>query len=409
MVETVKTGLAGKKQRADRPKQPGGVTMVLKHWVAIAGACVALVVAVLVFLVYKETVTGVVNLMNANAEELKEYLLRRPSILYCDRGKGDITPKVLTDLQKNIGDEFDFAALNCDQKLPSGKTLYEKYGLNKKTSPTIFGVAPWAKAAQASYANMKSAATLQQFFQGKLAPKANIITSTSDLRKACGWNKKASDIEGPPCFVVAKGTKFNDDDAEVLKLAMKVHAKAPYVTFSAKSRRLNVEDTGSYKFGAKYYALHNDSHFLAMKKPPKADDVLHFVSHAMSTNAEDFPKHSAPIALVKYAPERPTPQAGEAGSSKKKSKKNKKTTENKKSEVEKDSPSDTPRTEQDEEQERVAAVERQKREAGIRERMSQEERSFLFEDEEEEADNAEDSEYEEDEEEDDNDEDVIEL
>jgi hypothetical protein len=372
------------KQDAPPPcPEPGLMTLVLKHWGGIAGACVSLAVAVIAFMVFTQTKVGVVNLMNADAEELKEYLLRRPSILYCDAGggKGDTKPQVFTDLQKLIGNEFYFATLNCDQTLPSGKTLYEKYNLNKNTIPTIFGVAPWAPAVQASYSNLKTAPTLRLLFEGKLAPKANIATSTFDLLKACGWAGRQADGGSrlPPCIAVAKGDRYNDDDINALKLAMKKHTKAKYVTFLAKDRRLNVEDAGSYnpkRFGARYYALRNDSYFLAMKKPPTSDNVLNFIANAINIAPEEYSTHSSPNSLVKYIADRIKEYNEPIKKSRRKSK-----TEKKKAEEAR--PSDAPPSDEEEEdQELLALIERQQREADIRERMSQEEQSYIFEDEE---------------------------
>ncbi|CAM9579468.1 unnamed protein product, partial [Ectocarpus fasciculatus] len=196
-------------------------------------------------LVYREARTAVVNLTNADMDQIKEYLQQRPSILHCDHGGERALPPVFTDLQRLIGDEYAFATIDCDLKLPSGKTVWEKYNLNRKMKPVIFGVAPWAKAVQASLSSMKSVATLRVLFENKLAAKANIITSTADLLKTCGWSSKrggSSEHSLPPCIAVAKGARFNQDDADLLRTTMRTHTNARFVTFAAKDRRLNVED-----------------------------------------------------------------------------------------------------------------------------------------------------------------------
>lgn len=356
------------------------MSFVLRHWRILAGAFVALAAVILFVLLYQEASTGAVDLMDAGVDDLRQYLLHRRSILYCPRETEEPVPQVFSDLQKLIGNEYEFAILDCDRKLPSGKTLWEKYNLNKKMNPVIFGVAPWAKSVQASHSSMKTAASLRVLFENKLAVKANIITSTADLIKACGWTQKTriEEDRNLPCIAVAKGGRFNEDDAKTLQIAIKTFPKARFVSFAAKDRRLSVEDAGSYipsRFGAKYYALQNDTRYIIMTESPTEDKVLDFVSSAVTMSMSNFLQSSSPTALIKYTADRIKDFDTDKAGAKKKSHRKKHEGAGRSS-AEADSFESSSKHFADDAN--TDAKERHKREADVREKMLEEERGFLF-------------------------------
>ena len=196
--------------------------------------------------------------------------------------------------------------------------------------------------------------------------------------KACGWNSEHSQgNDFPPCIAIAKGGYFNDNDANRIQLAMKTHTKAKYVTFAGKDRRLNVEDSGSYnpsRFGAKYYALRNDSYYMLAPKSITDDSILNFVSKAISTPHEEYTHHTSPISLVKNT----AGKIKEYGSDKAK-KKSKKSSTGAKLATDEDTMKENMKNDDDSNQ-AEEFDKRQKREKEARERMAREEKEYLFED-----------------------------
>ena len=83
--------------------------------------------------------------------------------------------------------------VNCNHKLPSGKTVMERFSLNRKSKPIIFMTAPWfgGRAKQATGGGLKDIKALSKFVDSSLAPRAKEINTDRDLAKYCGWGKSS--------------------------------------------------------------------------------------------------------------------------------------------------------------------------------------------------------------------------
>ena len=91
------------------------------------------------------------------------------------------------------GSKYGFAMVNCNHKLPSGKTIMERFALNKKMKPIIFMTAPWfgGRAKQATGSALKDVKSLKKHVDSTLIPRAQEVTSDKELAKYCGFGKSS--------------------------------------------------------------------------------------------------------------------------------------------------------------------------------------------------------------------------
>ena len=75
--------------------------------------------------------------------------------------------------------------LDCSAVLPSGKTTYDKLGLNSTASPVMFFVANGQKPWQVKASHMKSVKALVEYATLKAAPVLRRPTSTQMLQQNC--------------------------------------------------------------------------------------------------------------------------------------------------------------------------------------------------------------------------------
>lgn len=113
------------------------------------GVVLLVIVAIGAFVYQKYAAAPILSLWNVPEEKLRGALMGTdPYVFYCQEGI-ESPPSIFTAAHAQRMNTFMFATLNCSQVLPSGKTIYGRYGLKRHSSvPTVFGVAPWAKHQQ---------------------------------------------------------------------------------------------------------------------------------------------------------------------------------------------------------------------------------------------------------------------
>ena len=93
-----------------------------------------------------------------------------------------------------------YALIDCDHILPdSGKSIYEKFKLNKKKRPTVFVSGKVGPPKQVPEKHLKTGAMLTKLLKQMLEPHAAKIEKTKELKEKC-LNK---DI----CGLLLKGGK----------------------------------------------------------------------------------------------------------------------------------------------------------------------------------------------------------
>lgn len=277
---------------------------------------VAVLIAVLFSLViYQQSSSSIQNLSDASDDALKGVFTgSKPYIFYCARGTGkdEKVAPIFAELNKVKGNKYGWAMVNCNHKLPSGKTVMDRFSLNRKTKPIIFMTAPWfgGRAKQATGASLKDTKTLSKFVDSSLAPRAQEVTSDRDLAKYCGWGKSSITHDdksiGTSCVVFVKGKRHAKAHADIEERLIREHPRQRYISLDANKKRLNFEDTESLpadSFAIKVHALRNGTHHMSMVNPVTWDYLSTFVSHAVGTPLYDFDGDGAvPVKLKKVVP-----------------------------------------------------------------------------------------------------------
>eukprot|EP01039_Chlorochromonas_danica_P009560 gene9560-10567_t len=278
-------------------------------------------VAILAYVVFKQSQAAIANLINAKPEQLKDaFFGEMPYLFYCDRGNaggaggsgGSIpkqVPAIFTELNQIKGSKMGFAILNCSQILPSGKTIYERFKLKKEVKPTIWGLAPWAAPRQANGHHLKDVTTLKKFVEDSFTAKAKEVKSTKQLFQFCGFmmeekgnknksNKKVVKVEEEEeeelmetCLVISRGGRYGKSQAELEERIIMNHPRVKFASIDASKLRLNyenVEEVPADVFGLRLHALRNGTHWQTMVNPPTWDYLQTFLSQALAAPSADY-------------------------------------------------------------------------------------------------------------------------
>lgn len=303
-------------------------------------AALALLLSVYSYVIYSEMhKKGVIDLTNASSDALKEALFssddQPPSIFQCAKretpkattNKADTTKQnknssdlftvspIFEEFFKAQGSKYKFAKLNCYQILPSGKNIYDRFGLDKKAFPVIFGHAPWlAKPVQAKGTNLNTAISLATFFDKEIAtPRATSISDDSFLHSYCKFSlkkpttvdinntktavdesvtKDKDDKTNTTCIVLLKGTLHSSSHTDVEERLIRKYPKQRFTVIDASKYRLSFErpqDSPATSFGYKLIMLRNGTHFKSMVGQPfTLENADEFIASSMALSLSDF-------------------------------------------------------------------------------------------------------------------------
>ena len=267
------------------------------------------------FIVYHQSSASILNLTDASEDTLKGVFTGdKPFVLYCARGQGkdEKVHPIFADLNKVQGGKYGFAMVNCNHKLPSGKTIMERFGLNRKVKPIIFMTAPWfgGRAKQAPGGSLKDVKTLRKHVDIALAPRAQEITSDKELAKYCGFGPSSFTNDdksiGTSCIAFVKGKRHAKMHLDLEEKVIRAYPRQRYVSIDANKRRLSFEDAESMpsdSFALKVHALRNGTHHMSMVNPVTWDYTSTFVGHAVGTPLYDFEGDNAsPVGIKKVTP-----------------------------------------------------------------------------------------------------------
>ena len=358
-----------------------------------------IIAAIIAYFYYNHSLNNtkfeVKNLYNADEKSLKNALNgEKPHLHYCSNDSQEINDKIydlFKQAQKSskLGNQLEFSTLNCNQILPSKKTIYERFKLNKESGDVIFGTAPWLNTPkQAPKQSIRDAKALTTFIDKFLTPQVKEIASDRELNALCGFDKPSetdmSSIKNT-CILLVKGTRYTKILTDIIEKLIKHIPRIRIAMIDGTKRRLSYEDIDlipSDSFGLKVYALHAGGHYLTMTNPLTYDYLTTFVSYAFSqplseyTDTAESPKN---IKILRISTILKNKRDAKKAKDKKQASANKPTTPTTSSTTKRKS-STTPKTTADstidtrsEEEKRAAVLERERR---IREQMDRQAQQF---------------------------------
>lgn len=257
---------------------------------------VSLLIGLFSYVIWSNTKYGVKDFTTVTVDELKDALFgTNPHIFAClaehktKQKDSDVLPKHFTMMNSAYGSKYTFASLNCSRVLPSGKTIYDRFQLDKSISPVIFGTAPWARPRQASREALRNAESLSSFFVNHLAPKATPIASDKFLSSFCGFNhSEVMDRRSTEktCVVLMKGKRHNGAHSKLENRLVSEYPKQKFAIVDASKYRLSFENPfidDANDFALKVYALRHGSYFMPMSHPLTWDYLNTFVRRAIGS------------------------------------------------------------------------------------------------------------------------------
>lgn len=199
---------------------------------------------------------------------------------------------------------MNFALVNCSSIGSSGKTLYQRFKINREVKPTIFGTAPWIKSPkQIPRENMKDVGTLSKYVDTAFAAKAVEVYTDKDLQSSCDFNKKKDpdvDYSYDTCIVIVKGSRFGKSHMELEEKLVRQNVRRKFVTIDGTKRRLSFEDIDAMPanhFAMKLHSIRNGTHYISMTNPSTYDYLSTFISHSLSAPISQY-NHQDKYALI---------------------------------------------------------------------------------------------------------------
>jgi len=266
-------------------------------------------------LVWQNSSGNIKNMVRASDDELRDALMGdKPHAFYCVTGfKGEENlPTIFTELNNARGNQYQFAIVDCLKKMPSGKSMMERFELNRKNKPVMFTTAPWfaGRAKQVPQKALKDGIkSVKKYIDKALAPRATEIVTDKDLNKYCGFNKNTYTTDdksiGNTCIALLKGKRHSATHVTLEEKLIKENPRVKYISIDATKRTLSFEDTESGaspdNYGLKVHALRNGTHFMSMVNPITWDYLSTFASHAIGTPLYSFEGDSDTSIVMKKA------------------------------------------------------------------------------------------------------------
>ena len=290
-----KDGVLGRKSG----KEASGVS-----WVQVV---VGLLVAVLVALIFRNAANAIENHQGASADDLKRLFFGdRPYVFYCAKGAGDDSPPAtFVTLHTEMRSKIGFAILDCDQILPSGRTIKDRFKLKKKARDRIFATSPWGSPQQADSAATRDIVLFRKFIKYATGAHARVVSTDAEISKHCGFNSSVPASEVSPCLVMVKGTRFMEDHEVLEEKIIKGYKSLHVVALDATKKRLSIEDRRALApddFAMRLYALKGMKRSLNMIFPLEWENVQSFVSSVIRQPLSAYDISKAPITLVNALP-----------------------------------------------------------------------------------------------------------
>mmetsp|Transcript_39906 Transcript_39906/g.68868 ORF Transcript_39906/g.68868 Transcript_39906/m.68868 type:complete len:344 (-) Transcript_39906:196-1227(-) len=189
----------GKKRGKDLGQLPKKLNrqpfQITRTWLHAAGA---VAVAISVYFIYQGMDNKIQFLSPYNTEQLKSVFFGNESwVVVCHNETNQQLPVVFQNAHKDLTKEgIRFGVLDCNVRLPSGKTTFQRMNLKEELKPTIFITGPGAQPYQVRPDSMTTATGLINRVRAVLNPKTVPIASQKALKDRC--------LAKPICAMVLK-------------------------------------------------------------------------------------------------------------------------------------------------------------------------------------------------------------
>ena len=312
----------------------GGVFAVAaRHTKAILMVVAILAGLVFAYVVHKGNASRVFDMMKASPEEIKAAMFGDdPYLFYCASKSSkddDQLPQILVDLHNARHSMMKFAKIDCYKIGSSGKNIYDRFQLDKKVKPVLFGTAPWFSGVkQLPAVSLKDSQKLIKYVDKALGPQSVNVVSTKELNKYCGFTEK-NKVTDPlsitdTCVAFIKGKKYNASKSKKLEeiVIRETPRGVKFVSIDYVSNILSFDASLGYDdFDIKILAMRNGTHYLRMldNNPATRDYFSTFITTAASTPLKGYSSNHNLITIEKVS----TSKSSKKKSSQENSKKNK--------------------------------------------------------------------------------------
>ena len=283
-----------------------------------------LLILIFYFIIKQQTSKNFLNLINCSNLQLKEVFSPSFSssssssssssiiyIHYCSE-KGNINelPIKLTEAYQFIQQTqqqqqtqfkitYQITVLNCSQILPSGKTIQNKFKLNKKWKPIIFTTSPWSKPTQIPPLSLKESNSISNFIFTSTKPIHKYLLNNKEFQDSCQYKVKNStkgvksnednekvkieDYNGN-CLVIMKGNRYTESHSSLIDSIIQEYYRYNVVIINSNDRRLSFEKylkDNSYlnpnNYAIKVYLIKNVTYYMELTQSPTHENIQQFM------------------------------------------------------------------------------------------------------------------------------------
>lgn len=272
---------------------------------SICSFLVVVITVLSISYVYITSFTGASYMINASDQELKDIFFgTKPFLHVCNpEGEDEINiPTSFIEATKRIGlKNIGLSALNCSQLLPSGKTIYERFKLNKNWNPKAFTTAPWSKPSQLTQVSMKSTDAIETFVKTYTSPKPIVVTSDKEYKDNCKFNTSLNNI----CFVFFKGRRYTFDSEIIIKQFVQDFPGNRVVIVDAKHRKFSFESPPANfeLYAYRLFAIKNYTSYHSLQISPSLQHMQEYAENIVSGKFDSklmTYKDNKEINLIKY-------------------------------------------------------------------------------------------------------------
>ena len=155
----------------------------------------------------------------SNAEEI-DHVFRsgQPWVVLCTDPDKEL-PKVFDKAAKRLLKHVNVGVMDCTQKLPSGKSVLQRFGLKTNISPTVFTVANGGKPQQVFLNYLQKSKALVKHVVEKTKKKMTQVNTSAHLDKC---------LSKAYCVLILRGKKFETYEKNWMQTLMTQHRKIAF-------------------------------------------------------------------------------------------------------------------------------------------------------------------------------------
>ncbi|CAK4621342.1 hypothetical protein LEN26_021227 [Aphanomyces euteiches] len=207
-----------------------------EHWQVLVGS-VVVIIALFAWIFLQaansKQVLHHIQLTNSNDVD-RVFRSGEPWLVLCSNADA-VLPEVFDKASKRVVGKINVGVLDCHDKLPSGKSVYNKFLLREDISPTVFTIANGEKPKQLFLNYLQKPKILATQALEQVKKTLHEVQNTKQLDDKC-LGKKSSCV-----LVYRTGKKFNDYEKQWLQSIMENHRQTAFVWMDASILSLSVE------------------------------------------------------------------------------------------------------------------------------------------------------------------------